>query len=151
MIKSYADLEERYGQPASVTHWEDKWLTLWKADIWEAVSGRKWCLPFSRMYVNRDIVTALDDTFIALDKAGLIGEIKTFDGCFCIRDVRGKPGKQSIHSWGLAVDFNALENPLGEQGTFTKEFLDVWRKQGWTCGADFERRDEMHFQLCEAF
>ena len=149
MIKSYAELLEKYGTP-SYGQWESDWLSLWRWDIWESVSGRKWCLPFKRMNVNRDLVTPLDDTFIALDKAGLIGELKTFDGCFCIRNVRGKD-KPSIHSWGLAIDFNALENPLGGPVTFSKEFLAIWRVQGWTVGADFQRLDGQHFQLPSAF
>lgn len=148
--KSYADLLDRYGVP-SMGAWENDWLTLWRSETWSQIYDRHWCLSFTKMYVNKDIVMPLDMVFVALDSAGLIGELKTFDGCFNIRDVRGRVGKSSIHSWGLALDFNALENPLGGPVAFSREFLDVWRGHGWTCGADFQRLDGQHFQYCSAF
>ena len=155
MIKSYEELIEKYGTPsleqAEQAAFSDKWLTLWKADEWERRFSKPWTVPFCRMYVNRDLIDALDNTFFFLDFCGVISELKTFDGCYCVRDIRGKPGKWSIHSWGLAVDLNAAENPLGGPVTFSRKFLEIWRLCGWTVGADFDRQDGMHMQLCSAF
>lgn len=102
------------------------------------------------IYMNKFATAALDAVLLELLSTGLIKELKTYDGCTNIRKKRGL-NDYSIHSWGLALDFNAALNPLGvkmgsRKGMFSKAFLDVWRKHGWVCGADFGRPDGMHFQ-----
>lgn len=117
-------------------------------------------LPFKRMYVNKYILEPLRFTFTELCNERLIKEILTFDGCWMVRDIRGYAGMASIHSWAIAIDLNAAHNPLGwsrekciEKGKtpFTKAFIDVWRKSGWVCGFDFNRKDGMHFQYTKPF
>lgn len=112
-------------------------------------------LPFQRMYVHYLLVSPLINTFTLLEKDDLLQELKTFDGCWSVRNIRGYNHILSIHSWALAVDFNAKDNPLGysrekaiEIGLtpFTEAFQDVWRKSGWVCGIDFNRKDGMHYQ-----
>ena len=69
------------------------------------------------------------------------------------RPIRGEDDILSNHASGTAIDFNAPEHPLGSTGTFIdeqitrlRELLDelapvlVW-------GGDFERPDEMHFEV----
>jgi hypothetical protein len=64
----------------------------------------------------------------------------------------------SMHSFGVAVDFDPQLNPMG--GIIRKgprkgehalvaqfpEFLEVWRWMGWACGHDWKMIDSMHFQ-----
>lgn len=117
-------------------------------------------LPFRRMYVNLYIIPHLRDTFHLLQDSELLTEIRTFDGCFNIRYIRGSTQVLSIHTWGLAVDFNAKDNPLGltrqeciDKGLkpFSEAFFSVWRQTGWVCGIDFNRKDGMHFQRSKEF
>lgn len=103
------------------------------------------------IYMNKYATSALDAVLLELLTTGLIGELKTYDGCTNIRKKRGID-EYSIHSWGLAIDFNALQNPLGGPTRFSQAFLNVWRKHGWDCGADWKgRKDPMHFQYTKAF
>lgn len=105
-------------------------------------------LPFRRIYCNKDIVEPLKRVFTRLQSIGKLSEIKTFDGCFLVRYIRGYETQKipSLHSYGIAVDFNAAENGLGKPVKFSPEFLQAWRDEGWVCGADFKRLDGMHFQ-----
>ncbi|MGI4864134.1 MAG: M15 family metallopeptidase [Janthinobacterium lividum] len=107
------------------------------------------------VYMNKFAAAALDAVLLDLLATGLIKEFKSYDGCHNIRLKRGL-SEYSIHAWGLALDFNAAQNPLGVKwgsrpGMFSKAFLDVWRKHGWVCGADFSRADGMHFQFTTTF
>jgi hypothetical protein len=77
--------------------------------------------------------------------------------------VRKQRGSNSIskHSFGIALDFNAAWNPLvrgvtpatrgklrAAKVTWSEDFLDVWRNNGWECGADWQTvLDGMHFEL----
>lgn len=117
-------------------------------------------LPFSKMYVNSYILPHLRETFLCLEDAELLTEIRTYDGCFNVRYIRGSATQLSIHSWGLAVDFNAKDNPLGltrqqaiDKGLkpFSEAFVSIWRQTDWICGADFNRKDLMHFQYTKDF
>ncbi|MBG8552369.1 M15 family metallopeptidase [Hymenobacter guriensis] len=107
------------------------------------------------VYMNRYATEALDAVLLDLLATGLIKELKTYDGCFNVRLKRGV-NEYSIHSWGLALDFNAMLNPLGvkmgsRKGMFTDAFLAVWRKHKWVCGADWKYADGMHFQFTSSY
>lgn len=157
---SYIDkLIERYGNPASdnVT-FEHAWMTLLvlPGSITDYIKN----IP-AKLYVNKDLVEPLQDTLLELIKRNLHTEIKTFDGCFNIRLQRNS-NVPSVHSFGLAIDLNAKDNPFGhstEQDTeagltpFTPEFLQCWRDMGWIDGEDFGcgRNDAMHFEWTKSF
>jgi hypothetical protein len=157
---TFDDVVSRYGTPYNAetqkkdedikNKWEQKWMTLWKGSKFTKATGVAWPkdAPFSRIYCNKDLVPYINNTFITLIEKGLFKELKTFDGCWNVRPIRGsKTGKWSTHSFGVALDLNAKENPLNGPINFSPEFLQVWRDTGWTCGADFKRKDGMHFQI----
>ncbi len=133
----------KYGNPFEhKSEFEAKWMTVWNCQN-EFPS-----LPFHRIYCHKNLVPELQKVFKALLEKNLLKEIKTFDGCFLPRYIRGYEAKKilSIHTWGCAVDFNAAENPLGGPVKFTELFLQVWRDLGWGVGKDFKRIDAMHFE-----
>jgi len=140
-------LINKFGNPRDAS-FEAKNLTVWNIPV-------EYGTPFKKIYCNKALIEPLNRTFKQLKEKDLLKEIKTFDGCFIVRDIRGVPGVLSVHSWAMAVDFNAAHNPLGltraqaiQRGLipFTEAFVDVWRKNGWTCGIDFSRGDGMHFE-----
>lgn len=96
---------------------------------------------------HRLIENPLKRVFRKLGEKGLLEEIETFDGCFCVRKMRN--GKSlSVHSWGLAVDLNASENPFNDGCNWSDEFLQVWAQYGWESGWLWDSTpDAMHFQL----
>lgn len=144
VMKTGAELLARYGNP--ITNPKDfikKWILLWTvpADIKAAIP----CLPF-HFEINKDIKAPLEKTYRDLIAEGLHKEIVHYDGCFVIRSQRGSKSI-SRHSWGLAIDENAAQNPLNGKVSWSEAFLNVWRKNLWICGADFHsRKDGMHME-----
>lgn len=98
------------------------------------------------IYCNKDFAPMLLVALQNLIVRGLVDELETFNGCFMIRAQRGAT-VPSFHSWGIAIDINAVENPLGGPVKFSEDFRQAFKDAGLTCGADFHRIDGMHFSL----
>lgn len=129
---------------------ELKNLTSWRADVLGTKLGLDpTTFPFHTIYCNRDMLPAMDKAFELLHGRSLLGEIKTYDGCFNVRRIRGRMDKWSIHSFGLAIDLNADLNPLGGPCRWTPQFLATMKEAGFTLGAEFARVDAMHFQWAD--
>ncbi len=134
-------LYARYGDPRSAD-WEGKWMTLW------SVREEFPWFPQAKIYIHKDFKAALIPAFRTLEQTSLYKEIKSFDGCFNIRHVRGGYSVLSIHSWGAAMDLNARENPMATTGKWSKAFLETMTKHGIFCGQSWTgRKDPMHFAL----
>lgn len=104
--------------------------------------------PWScKIYGNYVLDHPLRRAFGFLVERGLAGELETFDGCYNVRKMKGGSG-YSVHSWGLAVDFNAAENPFGGQVTFSNEFIRCFADAGFESGALWRTKDGMHQQIC---
>jgi len=58
----------------------------------------------------------------------------------------------SLHTWGIAVDLEPAENPLGEPWAddgrrLHPAIIDTFKKRGWFWGGEFEKTlDPQHFQ-----
>lgn len=102
----------------------------------------------SKIYLNRDLRPLLEEAFTNLISRGLLDELKSFDGCFCIRQMRGSKS-MSLHSWGVAVDVNAATNQMGKTPTLSKEFVACFTDAGLEWGGNWKTPDGMHFQLKE--
>lgn len=126
----------RYGKPEL-----EKGMVLWDVPM-ELNIG---VIP-RRIYCNKDIVTPLRDAFYHLIHRGLLHELRTWDGCFNIRNKRGA-STMSLHSWGLAVDLNAAWNRLGFPSTMSSGFVECFTDAGFDWGGRWNRPDGMHFQL----
>ena len=83
-------------------------------DIPENVRKKCKILP-AKIYCNKNIKNQLLAVLDDLVKEKLIDEIKSFDGCFNPRYIRGLEFKKilSNHAYGTALDFNAVDNRLG--------------------------------------
>jgi hypothetical protein len=76
------------------------------------------------------------------------------DAAFACRPIRGTdPPVASNHSWGLALDLNWREHPLGATGTFTSAqlaaiHLMTAELRFLRCGVDYQHRpDPMHWEF----
>lgn len=101
-----------------------------------------------RLYCNKVMVEPLTRAFKNLIETGHVSELKTWDGCFNIRNVRGRTSP-SLHSWGVAIDVNAAWNGLGKAPTLTSGFIKCFTDAGFDWGGLWGRPDGMHFQLAK--
>lgn len=99
-----------------------------------------------RIYCNKDMLIPLTLAFKALIATGYVKELKTWDGCFNIRQKRGLTS-QSLHSWGVAIDVNAAWNPMGKEPKLSQGFVKCFKDAGFDWGGDWDYPDGMHFQL----
>lgn len=102
----------------------------------------------NKVYCNKDLVAPLTNAIELLKLKGLHDEIKTYDGCFNIRNTR-ESTKQSLHSWAIAIDFNAFENGLRQKPKLSDKFVMCFLDSGFHWGGLFKRLDGMHFQLAK--
>lgn len=103
-------------------------------------------LPVKKLYVNKDMAIPLLQALQNVRDRGLSQALKTYDGCFDVRDVRGAPGRLSTHAYALAIDINAETNALGTPGDLPIELVSCFIHAGFLWGGDFARSDPMHFQ-----
>jgi hypothetical protein len=107
--------------------------------------------PIRRVRAHRFLVTHLADTLMACLQAGVPPQRLKYGGSYSWRVVRGG-SRLSLHTWGIAVDVEPAENPLGEEWVndgrrLDPRVIDVFKARGWFWGGDFQRRaDPQHFQ-----
>ena len=152
MISSVT-LTKVFGDPSVNTQdWAKQNLHMWQVPALIHLAIPE--LP-ARIYTHKKFSPILERWLTALVKAGVAHEINTYDGCWNVRKKRGL-SSLSIHSWAMAIDFNASHNPLGLTDAqckarglvpFTSEFIAASRPHV-DCGADWKKRpDWMHFQI----
>jgi hypothetical protein len=76
----------------------------------------------------------------------LVGQLKTYNGCFNIRNKVGGTSK-SLHSWGVALDINAATNGFNKRPTMSLELVRCFTDAGFDWGGRWSKPDGMHFQL----
>jgi hypothetical protein len=131
---------KKYGQPDLVTT-EYKNMVMWDVPT-ELEIG---VIP-KKLYCNKDMVEPLSQAFKNLISTGHVKELKTWDGCFNIRKMRGL-SSMSLHAWGIAIDVNAFENQLNQSPKLSSGFVKCFKDAGFDWGGEWERMDGMHFQL----
>ena len=140
-LLTHLDCLEAFGEPE-----KEKGLILW-----DIPSNLEVGVIPKRLYCCKAMIMPLSRAFEALIKTGAVNELKTWDGCFNIRNKRNG-GTPSLHSWGVAIDINAAWNRMGQTPTLSKQFVDCFKGAGFDWGGDWSTPDGMHFQLSkEAF
>lgn len=130
----------KYGDPSAN---EGKFMVLWDVPS-DLEHG---AIP-KRLYCNRDLKPLLEKAFKNVIDRGLAVQVKTWDGCFNIRKKRGATS-MSLHSWGLAIDFNAAWNGFGKTPTMSPELVKCFTDAGLDWGGKWSRPDGMHFQIAK--
>lgn len=103
------------------------------------------CIP-KKLYCNRDLVIPLSTALKNIIERHLVDQLKTWDGCFNIRQKRGATSP-SLHSWGIAIDINAAWNGFGKSPTLSTELVKCFTDAGFEWGGNWTKPDGMHFQL----
>ena len=140
----------KYGEPDEA--YQAKYCTMWLVcidfpwaiNIINSATGK----PLQRIFINRDFKDKLAVAFKVLEANNVHREIKTFDGCFNVRSVRGKDST-SLHAWAMAVDLNAATEKLAQENThWSGQFIAIMKAAGLFWGGDWQsRHDSMHFSL----
>jgi hypothetical protein len=99
-----------------------------------------------KIFCNNDFKPLLEKALNNVVDRGLAKEMKTWDGCFVIRNKRGL-SSLSMHSWGLAVDINAFENQLNQKPKLSPQFVKCFTDAGLEWGGNWKRLDGMHFEI----
>ena len=114
--------------------------------VWDVPAELEIGLIPKKIYCNKDLVAPLTKAFKNLIATGYVKELKTWDGCFNIRKMRGL-SNMSLHSWGIAIDVNAAWNGLNKTPVLSAGFVNCFTDAGFDWGGTWTRRDGMHFQL----
>lgn len=110
-------------------------------------NGNPWSC---RIYGHELLEAPLNAAFRLLCEKGFAGELRTYDGCLCIRPPRGGSMPYSTHAWAIAIDLNAGSNPYGGRPTLSEGFVQCFTQCGFEWGGLWKPdsgRDGMHFQL----
>ena len=138
-----ADCVKRYGKP-------DIAMERAHMELWHLPEGFVKAIPVlpSKLYCNTDIIRPLWQAITNVIKRDLTCHINSWEGCFNIRVKRGG-NSWSLHSWGVAVDFNAATNAFGAEPQMPIALVKCFTDAGFDWGGTWTKQDGMHFQLSE--
>lgn len=114
--------------------------------VWDVPTELEIGVLPKKLYCNKDMIVPLTAAFKNLISTGFVKELKTWDGCFNIRNKRGL-SSMSLHSWGIAIDVNAAWNGLNKVPVLSAGFVKCFTDAGFDWGGTWTRKDGMHFQL----
>jgi hypothetical protein len=99
---------------------------------------------------HRAMVPQLMEALREVNEAGLYGhfEREQFAGCFMPRHILWNPSRPlSMHAWGLAIDFNSIDNAFGKKPVMDPRIVEIFERWGFEWGGYWSTPDGMHFQL----
>lgn len=104
------------------------------------------------LHVHRAAAPIFTELTRGLQRLGAKLPQRADDWSYSNRDVRGYPGSKSFHAWGLAIDLDATENPMGSHSTSfpvdkTRDLVAGLRFVEWGYEWQDSRPDPMHFQI----
>jgi hypothetical protein len=101
-----------------------------------------------RITCHRKFVPLVRGAMRQLESEGLDELIQGYAGCFAARHTLGVPGASlSHHSWGIAIDINAEDNPFGAEPTQDMRLVRVMEHWGMIWGGRFIVPDGHHFEF----
>jgi peptidoglycan hydrolase-like protein with peptidoglycan-binding domain len=126
-------------------------------EIPQLAGGRIAGAPTSgRVTFHKLVAPRAQALFAAWEAAGLMPLVKTWDGSWVPRFIRGSRTTLSNHAYGSAFDINARWNPLGARGAArgtvgcVYELVALANEHGFAWGGHFQSRpDAMHFELAQ--
>lgn len=108
----------------------------------------------TRIRAHRLVADQLVASLMACLDAGVPLSRLVYGGCYVWRAKRGNPRQLSTHTWGIAVDLDPANNPMGRRWRNHGAMLDerivtTFLAHGWTWGDSFN--DPQHFQCCSGY
>lgn len=148
IIATFGELDDR--------HFEEKNIVTIEAVYPLLYAGK----PVSRLRCHKLAAENFTEAFRKVQKLGLEGQFKEFNGLYARRAIRGMPSHPSTHSWGIAIDMEAFDpnvgdkdtHPLGSKRRLPDAIVNAFAQCGFEYGGDFRSRpDPMHLQLCRNY
>ena len=99
---------------------------------------------------HRQMVDQLYGALSEIEQEGLghLIDPSQYGGCWVPRHIDFNPARPlSMHSWGLAADFNVSTNGLGMKPQMDPRVVHIFDKWGFVWGGRWSRPDGMHFEL----
>lgn len=132
--------------PANLRGWGQGWPVDRSADM-VTVRARRSDTPF---VVHREIAPIIDHLVNEVERRGYLlhrrGQVRD-DWSYVNRPIRGS-NRPSNHSWGLAIDIDATQYPLGSDARLPEWIVTLFKAHGFDYGGDWRRRpDPMHFEF----
>jgi len=143
------EIEEVFGhfrfveKPGALVQPDTAWVD-------ESIIRVKLPIPGQTVECHRKIEPPLLNAIREIIQDNLAHEIKTCEGCYWPRHKMHDPSRElSLHSWGIAIDFNASTNMPGIKGDMHPRVIEVFAKHGFYWGGHFG--DPMHFQYAQGY
>jgi hypothetical protein len=96
---------------------------------------------------NRVLIPQLRNAMRAVKRKGLARYVHEFDGCYSPRFILRDPQAGiSHHSWGMAFDINATDNPFGAKPDQNPQLVSTIEHYGFIWGGTFIVPDGNHFE-----
>lgn len=98
---------------------------------------------------HRMLFPQLEAALNEIERMGLAFTIDPddFGGCYSPRFIDSNPdGRISHHSWGVAVDFNVVQNRPGTKPDLDHRVVRIMERHGFTWGGRWLIPDGMHFE-----
>ena len=103
---------------------------------------------FGTVTCHRLMIPQLRAALEEVVRAGLASKLRTYDGCYVPRFIERDPSRPvSLHTWGIAIDFDASTNYRGIRGTMDLRVVSIFKRWGFRWGGDWSYTDPMHFEL----
>lgn len=107
-------------------------------------------LKVRRLRVHRLVAPQFTAAFGRLYAEGRWGLLVDCAGAYCWRAQRLAPSSRSRHSWGIAVDLNAADNPFMAPPKMPREVVAAFESNGFEWGGRWQHRpDGMHFEFAD--
>ncbi|WP_261199228.1 M15 family metallopeptidase [Laspinema olomoucense] len=135
---NYDELYRYYGDPLDPEFGKNYIVTIGLKNP----NGGEW-----KVECHKAIAERLRQVWEELINGDNLHLIQTYNGCLNIRMKRGK-NEPSVHSWGLAIDVNAEEYPLGSPKQQPEVITQAFKNQGLSWGGYWKsRKDPMHYEF----
>ncbi len=135
---NYDELYRYYGNPLDPNFARDYIVTIGLQNP----SGGEW-----KVECHKAIAYRLREVWKELINTNNLHLIQTYNGCLNIRMKRGK-NEPSVHSWGLAIDVNAQEYPMGSPEQQPEAITQAFKNQGLSWGGYWKSiKDPMHYEF----
>lgn len=99
-----------------------------------------------RFSCHESLAPVFTSVFMEIHRRSYWPLLEDFGGCYNCREQRGLNAKPSTHSWGIGIDLNTIQNPLGTKPNMPVQIIHIFTDHGFTWGGVWSRPDGMHFQ-----